>query len=171
MSASAARRAFPVGCVIIGVGAPTPDGKGSQPELATRVAIAYDAGAEPVILVVERGVVVAGPARRVELSGHRSDDDTALRLGLSQLTSVAVSATLIWPSDAAGATLGGVLAVIDAAKRTGADIVEPMRGAERLAPVLVVRDLWRELLTTSGGLRAVMAMHAPRIAAVDVRAL
>jgi len=164
-----ARRAFPFGCVII---ASTGDA-GGEPEREARVddlvAIAHDAGAEPIVAVVDRAVDVAAPARRVDRPRQVRDDESALRVGVSQLANASVEGALLWPASEAHASLEGVLAVIDLARRGGAPIVAPVLGEERLAPVFVVRDLWRELLTTAGGLGALAGLYADRVATVDVR--
>ena len=169
MSALAARRAFPFACVII---ASTSD-EGGEPAPDARVddvvAIAHDAGAEPIVAVVGRGVEVAPPARRVDRPRPARDDESALRVGVSQLTNSSVNGALLWPAYEAHASLEGVLAVIDLARRGGAPIVVPVHGDERLAPAFVVRDLWRELLTTPGGFVALAELHAERTATVDVR--
>ena len=61
------------------------------------------------------------------------------------------------------------MAVVDAARRTGAPIVVPVHDGRRGHPVWFARETWRELMTvTDGGARAVVRAYCERVHEVAV---
>jgi len=66
-------------------------------------------------------------------------------------------------------TLESVLALVDAARRTGATIAVPTFEGRRGHPTFFYRDVWRELMTVpDGGARAVVRAERARVAEVPV---
>jgi CTP:molybdopterin cytidylyltransferase MocA len=159
--------AFPIACVVISLDAlavRASDQGGDSPcwageveraeQLRRVVEVASHAGAAPIVAVLPSGIEVPAAARAI--ASDRGGSDLALRLGLAQLANTSVTGTLVWPLEAADVGLETALAVLDAAKRTGAPIVAPhSRGADGW-PLYFARDAWRELMTTPGGARVVL---------------
>lgn len=169
-------RRFRFGCVVLGAGAGTrfggPKALAELPSgerfLDIVVRIAADADADPVIAVVQRGMSVPAPARRVEAGDPAAEQISSLRLGLAQLTNVSVTGALVWPVDHPFVALRSVLAVVDAHQRTGAPIVVPAHEGRRGHPVFFDRETWRELMTVrEGGARAVVHGYGDRVLAVE----
>ncbi len=126
-------------------------------------------GADPVIAVVPPGTVVPAGARGVVNAKPKDEQVTSLRLGLAQLANTSAGGVLVWPVDHPFALATSALAVVDAARRTGAPIVVPEHNGKRGHPVWFARETWRELMTVSdGGARAVVHAYGTRVAAVNV---
>ena len=170
---SGAVRAFPVACVVLSLDAVAHDASeaGDAPcwaagaERADRlrrvVDLAAQAGASPIIASLPPGLDVPVPARGIV--NAKGGGDLALRAGVAQLANTPVVGTLVWPIEDADVELEVALAVLDAAKRTGAALVAPLaHGVERW-PLFFARHTWRELLTTPGGARAVLRLDASRV--------
>jgi CTP:molybdopterin cytidylyltransferase MocA len=171
---SGAVRAFPVACVVLSLDAIArgeSNAGGDAPCWAADVEragcvrsiveAAAHAGVEPIIASLPPGLEAPSPARVVV--NTKGGGDLALRAGVAQLANTPAVGTLVWPLEEADAGLEVALAVLDAAKRTGAPIVAPViEGADRW-PVYFARDSWRELLTTPGGARAVLRHDASRV--------
>ena len=135
--------------------------------------IAAAAGLDPIIAVLPPGMPAPAPhgARVVTVVNANPDSEqiASIRLGLSQLVNVAVSAALIWPVDHPFVRLESVLALIDAARRTDARIAVPVDHARRGHPTLFHRDVWRELMTVrADGARGVLRASALRVCEVLV---
>jgi CTP:molybdopterin cytidylyltransferase MocA len=127
------------------------------------------AGADPVIAVVPPGTEVSGGARPVVNSKPKAEQVTSLRLGLAQLANTDAAGVLVWPVDHPFARAESALAVVDAARRTGAPIVVPVTDEGRGHPVWFARETWRELMTvTDGGARAVVHSYGARVLEVPV---
>ncbi len=126
-------------------------------------------GADPVIAVVAAGTAVPSPARAVVNSKPNAEQVTSLRLGLAQLANTDVEGALVWPVDHPFASAESALAVVDAARRTGAPIVVPVHEGTRGHPVWFARATWRELMTVAdGGARAVVHAYGARVLDVPV---
>ena len=175
--------AFPVAVVIVGAGAGTrfgepkafamlPDGRTFLEAVAQT---ARDAGLQSIVAVlpprdaaketdaVTRGLTV------VRNANPRGEQIVSVRLGLTALVGNPAIGALIWPVDHPFPSLTSVLAVIDAAKRTGAPFVVPTFEERRGHPLFAHRDTWRELLTVAdGGARAVVRGYGGRVAEVVV---
>lgn len=171
-------RTFPVACVIIGAGAGTRFG---QPKAGATLAdgrrfvdaiyeTARDAGLFPIVTVLPPAIDAPEGAICVINPKPAGEQVVSLRLGLTQLANHPVVGAISWPVDHPFVQLESVLAVLDAARRTGAPIVAPEMDARRGHPVFFHRDTWRELLTVAdGGARAVVHQYGARVAAVPVR--
>jgi len=170
-------KANPVGVVIIGAGAGTRFG-GPKAEavladgrrfLDTIVETAKSAGLDPIVAVLPPGVAAPAGVRVVVNPKPKSEQIASARLGLAQLTNSPVSSALLWPVDHPFVSLESVLAVMDAARRTGAQIVIPAFESRRGHPALFHRETWRELMTVpDGGARAVIRADPSRVATVQV---
>ena len=183
---SDAAHAFPLGVVIIGAGAgtrfggpkalaPLPDGRRFLDAVAETAGYA---GLDPIISVLAPSTAppvlgTRGPAPRdarvVVNANPKSEQIVSARLGLAQLSNTSVFGALLWPVDHPFVALESVLAIVDAAQRTGAMIVVPRHAERRGHPVFFHRELWRELMTVpDGGARAVMRANQSLVHEVDV---
>jgi molybdenum cofactor cytidylyltransferase len=170
-------REGPVAVVIIGAGAGTRFG-GPKAEallgdgrrfLDAIVETAQRAGLDPIVAVLPPGVAAPVGVRVVVNAKPNSEQIASARSGLAQLTSAPVSSALLWPVDHPFATLESALAVIDAARRTGAHIVIPTFESRRGHPTWFHRETWRELMTVpDGGARAVIHADPSRVAEIAV---
>jgi molybdenum cofactor cytidylyltransferase len=170
-------RANPVALVIVGAGAGTRFG-GPKAEatladgvrfLDAIVEIARSAGLDPIVAVLPPGVAAPAGVRVVTNPNPASEQIASARLGLAQLTSAPVTSALLWPVDHPFVRLESVLAILDAARRTGAHIVVPRHDGRRGHPAWFHRDTWRELMTVAdGGARAVIRADASRVSEVPV---
>ena len=178
-----APRAFPVAAVIVGAGAGTRFGEpkafatldDGTTFLATVARTLRDAGIAPIVAVLpprsstqETDEATTGLAV-LRNANPKSEQIVSVRLGLTALVSNPAIGALIWPVDHPFPSLMTVLAIIDAAKRTGAPFVVPTCDGRRGHPLFAHRDTWRELLTVpDGGARAVVRGYGERVADVDV---
>lgn len=126
-------------------------------------------GADPIVAVVPPDTMVPVPARAVVNARATDEQVTSLRLGLAQLANTAAAGALVWPVDHPFALETSAMAVIDAARRTGAPIVVPVTDGGRGHPVWFARETWRELMTVAdGGARAVVRAYGARVHEVPV---
>jgi CTP:molybdopterin cytidylyltransferase MocA len=170
-------RANPVALVIIGAGAGTRFG---EPKAAATlsdgrrfvdaiVENARGAQLDPIVAVLPPGLAAPAGVRVVTNAKPASEQIVSVRLGLAQLTGAPVSSALLWPVDHPFVRLESVLAILDAARRSGAHIVIPVHDSRRGHPTWFHRDSWRELMTVAdGGARAVIHADAARVYEVDV---
>jgi CTP:molybdopterin cytidylyltransferase MocA len=171
-------KANPVAVVIIGAGAGTRFG-GPKAEatlsdgrrfLDAVVEIAKTAGLDPIVAVLPPGIAAPAGVRVVVNPKPKSEQIVSARLGLAQLTNAPVSSALLWPVDHPFVALESVLAIMDAARRTGAHIVIPVHGARRGHPAWFNRETWRELMTIpDGGARGVIHADPSRVVEVEVQ--
>ncbi|HVZ49482.1 MAG TPA: nucleotidyltransferase family protein [Gemmatimonadaceae bacterium] len=168
---------FPVAAVIVGAGAGTRFGEpkaGARLDDGTRFvdavcATARLAGLAPVVAVLPPGVPAPENTLGVANPDATGEQVTSLRIGLARLANTNAVGAIVWPVDHPFVALESVLAVLDTARRTGAPIVVPELGGRRGHPVFFHRETWRELMTVaSGGARAVVHAHGPRVAEVPV---
>lgn len=170
-------RANPVALVIIGAGAGTRFG-GPKAEavlgdgrrfLDAIVETARDAMLDPIVAVLPPGVVAPAGVRVVVNAKPESEQIVSARLGLAQLTNAPVTSALLWPVDHPFVRLESVLAILDAARRTGAGIVVPVCESRRGHPAWFHRETWRELMTVAqGGARGVIHADPSRVREVNV---
>ena len=167
-----ATKAHPFGCVILSSGAGTRCGEPKVSALVSDGVRFLDAvcdaarwsGADPIIAVVPPGVAVPDGVRAVVNAAATAEQVASLRLGLAQLANVPVNAALVWPVDHPFVRVESALAVVDAARRTGAPIVVPVHEGRRGHPAWFARDTWRELMTVrDGGARAVVRDYGARV--------
>jgi molybdenum cofactor cytidylyltransferase len=170
-------RANPVALVIVGAGAGTRFGgpkavaalSDGRRFLDVIVETAQAAGLDPIVAVLPPGVAAPAGVRVVANAKPSSEQIVSVRLGLALLTSAPVSSALLWPVDHPFVRLESVLAILDAARRTGAQIVVPVYESRRGHPGWFHRDIWRELMTVAdGGARAVIRADPSRVSEVDV---
>ena len=170
-------KANPVAVVIIGAGAGTrfgaPKAEATLSDgrrfLDAVVETAKSAGLDPIGAVLPPGVASPAGVRVVVNPKPKSEQIVSARLGLAQLTNATVSSALLWPVDHPFVPLESVLAILDAARRTGAHIVIPVHNARRGHPALFHRETWRELMTIpDGGARGVIHADPSRVAEVEV---
>ena len=167
----------PVAVVIVGAGAGTRFG-GPKAEavlddgrrfLDAIVDTAKLAGLAPIVAVLPPGIVAPDGVRVAVNLNPKSEQIMSARVGLMQLTNASVSSALLWPVDHPFVALESVLAIIDRAQRTGAQIVIPTFNGRRGHPGWFHREIWRELMTVpDGGARAVIRADASRVAEVAV---
>jgi molybdenum cofactor cytidylyltransferase len=126
-------------------------------------------GADPVIAVVPPDVAVP-PGARIVVNPKATDEQvTSLRLGLALLANTPAAGALVWPVDHPFAGAISAMAVVDAARRTGAPIVLPTVDGRRGHPVWFARETWRELMTVAeGGARVVVHAYGTRVHEVPV---
>jgi CTP:molybdopterin cytidylyltransferase MocA len=168
---------FRAACVILGAGAGRrfggpkaiallPDGRRFVDSIAVT---AREAGLAPIVAVLPPGVESPPDAVAVVNPKPESEQIVSVRLGLAQLTNHPVSGAVVWPVDHPFVSLESVLAILDAAKRTGAPIVAPLCDGRRGHPVFFHRNVWRELATVAdGGARAVVRSHGAEVESVGV---
>lgn len=177
MVATEHERIFPVACVVLGAGAGTRFGEPKAGALLPNgerfidavAATAAAAGADPVIVVLPPGFVAPAGTRAVTNARPQGEQIESVRLGLAQLVSVAVGGALVWPVDHPYVRVESVLAMLDAARRTGAPIVLPSHAGRRGHPAYFARSTWRELMTVAdGGARTVIRAYASLVVEVDV---
>jgi CTP:molybdopterin cytidylyltransferase MocA len=170
-------RANPVALVIVGAGAGTRFGgpkavatlSDGRRFLDVIVETAQAAGLDPIVAVLPPGVAAPAGVRIVANAKPSSEQIVSVRLGLALLTSAPVSSALLWPVDHPFVRLESVLAILDAARRTGAQIAVPVYESRRGHPGWFHRDIWRELMTVAdGGARAVIRADPSRVREVDV---
>lgn len=167
-----------VAVVIVGAGAGTRFG-GPKAEaklddgrrfLDAIVETAERAGLGPLVAVLPPGVVAPANVRVAVNLNPKSEQISSARVGLMQLTNSIVSSTLLWPVDHPFVSLESVRAIVDAARRSGAQIVVPTYEGHRGHPAWFHRDTWRELMTIpDGGARAVIRADASRVVEVAVQ--
>lgn len=135
-------KANPVAVVIVGAGAGTRFG-GPKAEAVLRdgrrfldaiVETAKSAGLDPIVAVLPLGVAASDGVRVVANPKPKSEQIESVRLGLAQLVNAPVSSALLWPVDHPFVELESVLAILDAARRTGAHIVIPLHESRRGHP-------------------------------------
>jgi len=120
-------------------------------------------------------IVVAAPADIAVPTGTRGVQVkrdvaaiTAIRIGMAQLTNTTATSVLIWPALSAGLPFVSLLALIDAAARESGDIAVLAGLAPDVAPLVVPRDAWLELVTLGEGGLAALATRR-RVVQVDTR--
>jgi CTP:molybdopterin cytidylyltransferase MocA len=170
-------RANPVALVIIGAGAGTRfGGPKAQATLADGrrfldaiVETAKDAMLDPIVAVLPPAIEAPAGVRVVVNANPASEQIVSARLGLAQLTNAPVTSAMLWPVDHPFVRLESVLAILDAARRTGAHVVVPVCESRRGHPAWFHRDTWRELMTVAhGGARAVIHADPSRVSEVNV---
>ena len=171
-------RAHPFGCVVLAAGAGTRFGEPKVGALVREGVRFLDAvcecahwtGADPIVAVLPPGVVAPPGVRAVVNADATGEQIVSLRLGLAQLTNSPVNGALVWPVDHPFVKAQAVLAVLDAAQRTGALVVVPVHEGRRGHPAWFARDVWRELMTVrEGGARAVVRNLGAQVVEVPVQ--
>lgn len=174
----AAERLFPVALVVLGAGAGTRFGEpkaGAKLKDGRRFTdaicdTAREAQLDPMIVVVPSDFTPPAGATAVMNLRPQGEQIASVRLGISRLANISCVGAIIWPVDHPFVSLESVLAIVDAAQRTGAPIVRPEFKGEHGHPVFFHRDTWRDLLTVkNGGAREVVHSYGKRVETVVVR--
>lgn len=174
----AADRLFPVALVVLGAGAGTRFGEpkaGAKLKDGRRFVdavcdTARAAQLDPMIVVVPPDFTPPVGATAVMNPRPQGEQITSVRLGITRLANTPSVGVMVWPVDHPFVSLESVLALLDAAQRTGAPIVRPEFKGEHGHPVFFHRDTWRDLLTVkNGGAREVVHSYGKRVETVVVR--
>ena len=172
-----AAKAHPFACVILAAGAGTRFGEpkaGAEWQPGVRfidavVELAQWAGADPIIAAVPPGLAVPAGVRALVNADAKGEQVVSLRMALAQLTNSPAQGVLVWPVDHPAVRVESVLALVDAARRTGAHIAIPTCEGRRGHPTWFHRETWRELVTVrEGGARAVVQADPSRVLEVPV---
>ena len=132
--------------------------------LITTVALV---GASPIVVVHDGSPRIVAPARAFRLPRAERDDLSAMRLGLLQFTNASVGAALIVPIEAHVLRPELLRGMVTEATTRGVPLAALAVHGTLGFPLYASRDLWRELMTTDGGLAGVLRQLGPRIHAVE----
>lgn len=158
------------GCLIVATGLERDPARAqlADDHLDQLIATAVLLGASPVVVAHDGSPRVAPPARAFKLPRAERDDLSAMRLGLMQFTNAPVGAALVIPIESH--TLSGqfLRSMITEATRRALPLAAAAVQGTLGFPLYATRDLWRELMTTEGGLPAVLRQLGPRVLALEV---
>jgi hypothetical protein len=116
------------------------------PKVAAMVRAARGAGAEPVIVVLPRGVPAPEGARLAQVSAG-AKTISGLRAGMALLANCTARFVLLWPLHDEWSDTEGVMPLVEGAQREQAPLTA-MEGADLdREPIIVARDSWLELMT------------------------
>jgi CTP:molybdopterin cytidylyltransferase MocA len=147
-------------------GARLPDGRRFLDVVVERC---QTCGADPVVAIIPPDTEAPAGVRAVVNARAADEQVVSLRLGLDALSDLNVHGVLVWPVDHPLARDTSGLAVVDAARRTGAPVVVPVHEGARGHPVWFAREVWPQLLSvTEGGARAVVHALGARVHEVPV---
>jgi hypothetical protein len=143
---------------------------GDDASVQAMVRAARAAGANPVVVVVPRGLSLQAPIAGASLAtvGANGSRIAAVRAGMALLANTSVGFVLLWPFEpGAPADAAPLRALADEARGSGAAMIA-IAGAELdRSPVLVARDAWLEVMTLGEqGLEAVAARRGVRTIAL-----
>jgi hypothetical protein len=135
-------RAFDLAAVVLAGGAATTD----LPKLQAMVRAARAAGAEPVVVVLPRGIPAPEGARLAQVAAGATTI-SGLRAGTALLANSTARFVLLWPFDDEWSDTDGVMPLVEGAQREQAPVTA-MEGADLdREPIIVARDSWLELMT------------------------
>lgn len=157
------------GCVIIATGLERDPERAQlvDDHLDALIALAAMLDAAPVVVVHDGTVRVAAPARAFRMPRAERDDLSAVRLGLMQLTNSPVDAALILPIEAHDSSSTMLTRMIRESRERGVLIAATATNGTLGFPLFASRDSWREVMTTEGGIEAVLRQQGPRILAIE----
>jgi len=160
----------PFGCLIVATGLERDPARAqlADDHLDVLISTAVLLGASPVVVAHDGSPRVVAPARPFKLPRTERDDLSAMRLGLMQFTNAPIGAALIIPIEShalSGQFLRGM--ITEVTRRSLPLAAAAVNGALGF-PLYATRDLWRELMTTEGGLPAVLRQLGPRVLALEV---
>ena len=133
---------FSLAAVLVATSATSDDAR----ELEAMVNAARDAGADPVVIALPRGVPAPASARVAQVAAG-AKAISGIRAGMALLANTAVAAALVWPHDRGWSETDGIAPLVDAARRERFPITALAGSALDTAPVIVARDCWLELMT------------------------
>ncbi len=146
-------RAFPFAALVLAHDAPASDAS----RIAEVARTAAEAGATPVVVAAPFECELPSAARLVRTRAGGSAI-AAIRVGMAQLTNTVARAAIVAPHAAGDTSLLALLALLDAAKRSGDAIVAFEHAALDDGVLVVPRDAWLELVTLGeSGMSAVAA--------------
>lgn len=131
------------------------------------IALATLLGVHPLVVVHDTPVRVSEPARGFLMPRAARDEFSSLRLGLMQFANAAVGAAIILPLEAYATPIEHLRSLVTEQQRTGAPMVATAHEGVLGLPLFAARDSWRELMTTIGGLDAVLRHYGGRVLAVE----
>jgi CTP:molybdopterin cytidylyltransferase MocA len=116
------------------------------PLVQAMIRAARAAGAEPVVVVVPRGMAAPEGARVAQVAAGAAVI-SGLRAGMALLANSTARFVLLWPFDDEWSDTDGVMPLVEGARREGAPVTA-MEGADLdHEPIVVARDSWLELMT------------------------
>ena len=136
--------------------------------LDTLIANAALLGAIPIVVVHDGSPRIAAPGRGFRLPRSERDDLSAMRLGLMQFANAPVGAALVLPIESHAVNPQLLRGIITEATRRGVPLAAGAVHGTLGFPLYAVRDLWRELMTTEGGLSGVLRALGTRVLAVEI---
>ena len=157
------------GCLIIATGLERDPERAQlvDDHLDAMIALATMLEAAPVVVVHDGTPRVSAPARDFRMPRAERDDLSALRLGLMQLTNAPVEAALILPIEAHASSRTMLNRMIRESRERGILLAATATNGTLGFPLFASRDSWRELMTTEGGIEAVLRQQGPRILAIE----
>ena len=133
------------------------------------IALATLLGVDQLVVVHDTPLRISAPARGLLMPRASRDESSSLRLGLMQFANAPVGAAIILPLDAYGTHIEHLRALVTEQQRTGASVVATAHDGVLGLPLFATRDSWRELMTTIGGLDAVLRDDGGRVLAVEAK--
>jgi hypothetical protein len=116
------------------------------PKVQAMIRAARAAGAEPVVVVLPRGIPAPEGARLAQVSAG-AKTISGLRAGMALLANSTARFVLLWPFDDEWSDTDGVMPLVQGAQREGAPVTA-MEGANLdHEAIIVARDSWLELMT------------------------
>ncbi len=157
------------GCVIIATGLERDPARAQlvDDHLDALIALAVMLDAAPVVVVHDGTARVAAPARAFRMPRSERDDLSALRLGLMQLTNSPVGAALILPIEAHATNSAMLTRMIRESRERSVLLAATATNGSLGFPLFASRDTWRELMTTEGGIEAVLRHQGKRVLAIE----
>jgi hypothetical protein len=116
------------------------------PRLAAMLRAARAAGAQPIVVVLPRGVPAPDGAKVAQVApGAKAI--SGVRAGMALLANSTARFVLLWPFHSEWSDTDGVMPLVEAAQREQAPVTA-MEGADLdREPIIVARDSWLELMT------------------------
>lgn len=133
---------FSLAAVLVATSATSNDAR----ELEAMVNAARDAGADPIVIALPRGVPAPAGARVAHVAAG-AKAISGIRAGMALLANTTVTVALVWPHDRGWSETDGIAPLVDTAKRERFPLTALAGSALDRAPVVVARDCWLELMT------------------------
>jgi len=124
-------------------------------------------GCDPIVVVHDGTPRIPEAARELRMPRPAHDDHSALRLGLLQFTNAPVGAALLLPIEAHGTDPLLLRRLVDEATRRRLPLAATAANGVLGYPLFATRDTWRDLLTTDGGVDAVLRTYRPQVLALE----
>jgi hypothetical protein len=124
-------------------------------------------GADPVVVVHDGTPRIPAAARDLRMPRPARDDHSALRLGLLQFTNLPIGGALLLPIEAHDTDPLLLRRLVEEATRRNLPLAAVAAHGVLGYPVFATRDTWREILTTEGGVDAVLRSYRPNVLALE----